>query len=35
MSTSSKANYKGVRKVGTCHGSWSAKIPTADLWIHL
>ena len=22
MSTSSKAKYKGVRKVGTCHGSW-------------
>ena len=27
MSTSSKADYKGVRKVGTCHGSWQCQNP--------
>ena len=27
MSTSSKAKYKGVRKVGTCHGSWECQNP--------
>ena len=27
MSTSSKTSYKGVRKVGTCHGSWECQNP--------
>ena len=27
MLTSSKAKYKGVRKVGTCHGSWEYQNP--------
>ena len=27
MLTSSKADYKGVRKVGTCHGSWECQNP--------
>ena len=27
MSTSSKADYKGVTKVGTCHGSWECQNP--------
>ena len=27
MSTSSKADYKGVRKVGICHGSWECQNP--------
>ena len=25
MSTSSKVDYKGIRKVGTCHGSWECQ----------
>ena len=35
MSTSSKADYKGVRKVGTCHGSWECQNPHCGFWIHL